>query len=587
MECVFLTPAGQTLFTRTDMESGHWVVQEMSMTADFPYDPGKVIQRGQWVSFRDPSTDEIQVFEVQQIVNSEPDHYQQITAEHICIAELSDCHINKTEITDKTAAQALTTALTGTLWSKGHNYASGTQTADFSRGSVWDAVATIQQNWNVHIIPRLVISSNGAISGRYLDIYPLHSYVEESQLGAGIRLSIRKNLYDPAVTYDDSEVITAMYGYGGSVEVAQSEGQDKNEELTFKDEVWTQTAAHPAKPADQTYLEWPEKTALYGRNGVPRFGYYQNGNIKDAAVLLEKTWESLQESSTPKISISGTVADLRRLGYNDQPIRLLQNVLVEIEETGEKIVQQIICLDVDLIDPTGNRVEIGDYISNIVYITRNTNDKASGGGGGGGGKGSMTNLEDDEAKTWTQFVRTQEKIGMVVGTYSGTDMILGGEIILAINDDGTEARISADKININGVVVAINASQLIIDADNIDIRGIIDSITTWDITVGTIDATEGTSAFHDIFVETQVDCADGKGMFDTIEVEDLETTSLKVNNTTASWQSTEVVTDITSQYYTGQYFAIADANLNITGRQYVAATSLVTPTKATIHYLGY
>jgi phage minor structural protein len=566
MECVFLTPAGQTLFTRTDMESGHWVVQEMSMTADFPYDPGKVIQRGQWISFRDPSTEEIQVFEVQQVVNTEPDHYQQITAEHICIAELSDCHINKTEITDKTAAQALTTALTGTLWSKGHNYASGTQTADFSRGSVWDAVSTIQQNWNVHIIPRLVISSNGAISGRYLDIYPLHSYVEESQLGAGIRLSIRKNLYDPAVTYDDSEVITAMYGYGGSVEVAQNEGQDKNEELTFKDEVWTQTAAHPAKPADQTYLEWPEKTALYGRNGVPRFGYYQNGNIKDAAVLLEKTWESLQESSTPKISIAGTVADLRRLGYNDQPLRLLQNVLVEIEETGEKIVQQIICLDVDLIDPTGNRVEIGDYISNIVYITRNTNDKASGGGGGGGGKGSMTNLEDDEAKTWTQFVRTQEKIGMVVGTYSGTDMILGGQIVLAINDDG--------------------GTTAVIQADCIDIQGIVEALVAYDVT---------TESFHSLGTIT----ADGEAIFNeglwavsadietTLTADDATFDTLTVSGITAAWQSTEVVTDISSQYYTGQYFGIVDANNVVTGRQFMAPVSLVTPTKTTIHYLGY
>jgi phage minor structural protein len=566
MECVFLTPAGQTLFTRTDMESGHWVVQEMSMTADFPYDPGKVIQRGQWISFRDPSTEEIQVFEVQQVVNTEPDHYQQITAEHICIAELSDCHINKTEITDKTAAQALTTALTGTLWSKGHNYASGTQTADFSRGSVWDAVSTIQQNWNVHIIPRLVISSNGAISGRYLDIYPLHSYVEESQLGAGIRLSIRKNLYDPAVTYDDSEVITAMYGYGGSVEVAQNEGQDKNEELTFKDEVWTQTAAHPAKPADQTYLEWPEKTALYGRNGVPRFGYYQNGNIKDAAVLLEKTWESLQESSTPKISIAGTVADLRRLGYNDQPLRLLPNVLVEIEETGEKIVQQIICLDVDLIDPTGNRVEIGDYISNIVYITRNTNDKASGGGGGGGGKGSMTNLEDDEAKTWTQFVRTQEKIGMVVGTYSGTDMILGGQIVLAINDDG--------------------GTTAVIQADCIDIQGIVEALVAYDVT---------TESFHSLGTIT----ADGEAIFNeglwavsadietTLTADDATFDTLTVSGITAAWQSTEVVTDISSQYYTGQYFGIVDANNVVTGRQFMAPVSLVTPTKTTIHYLGY
>jgi hypothetical protein len=306
------------------------------------------------------------------------------------------------------------------------------QSGDFSRGSVWDAVNTIQQNWNVYIKPRVVISSAGVITGRYLDIAPAEG------INRGLRLSISKNFLDPAVTYDDEGVITAMYGYGGSIEVAQSGGAaDKTEELTFKDEVWTATGGHPAKPAGQTYLEWPEKTALYGRNGRPRYGYYQNGSIKEASVLLEKTWESLQQSCNPKISISGTVVDLARLGYSDQTISLHEMVIVEIEETGEVFQKQIICCDVDLIDPTGSRVEIGDYIPNIVYINRDTNDKAKGGGGGGGGsKGSMTALEDSDVKTWTDFVKTQNKIGMVVGTYNGTDKVLGGQIVLAINDDG-------------------------------------------------------------------------------------------------------------------------------------------------------
>ena len=46
MEFIFFNQAGQTLFTRSDMESGHWVQHEMSVNAVFPFDPGKVIQRG-------------------------------------------------------------------------------------------------------------------------------------------------------------------------------------------------------------------------------------------------------------------------------------------------------------------------------------------------------------------------------------------------------------------------------------------------------------------------------------------------------------------------------------------------------------
>ena len=404
MECIFLNAAGQTLFVRDDMESGHWLEQEYNVTADFPFNPAKLIETGQRMAFRDPATDIIQVFEIQNVRNQDAEGFQQITAVHICIAELHDEHINRAEISDKTAAQALTTVLTGTLWSLGNNTASGTGNADISRGTVWDAVITLQQTYNVWITPRVVISSAGAITGRYLDIAPAEG------VWRGLRLSIRKNLLDPIVTYDDENVYTALYGYGGNVDKAQPSGDDTTEELTFKDVVWSATADHPAKPANQTYLEWPEKTALYGRNGRPRFGYYQNGNIKDANILLQKTWESLKNCCEPLISITGTITELYRLGYKDQPVRLHDMAIVEIEETGELFYKLVICNDVDLVNPDGTRPEIGEYIPNIIYINREANKKAGGGGGGGRGPGSMTNLEDDDIKAYTTFYNDGKKI---------------------------------------------------------------------------------------------------------------------------------------------------------------------------------
>ena len=565
MECIFLNAAGTTLFIRDDMESGHWVQQEMNLTADFPFDAGKKIQIGQRIAFRDPATDVIQVFEIKIVTNTEPDHYQQITAEHICISELTDEHINKTEIDEKTAAQALTTALTGTLWSVGNNSASGTQSADFSRGSVWDAVNTIQQNWNVYIRPRVVISSAGAITGRYLDIAEAHGTWN------GVRLSVMKNLLDPSVTYDDSEVITAMYGYGGNVEVAQSGGaQDTTEELTFKDVVWSATSSHPAKPANQTYLEWPEKTALYGRNGRPRYGYYQNGSIKDADVLLQKTWESLQQSCDPKITISGTVVDLYRLGYKDQPISLHDIAIVEIEETGETFQKEIITADIDLIDPTGSRFEIGDYVANIVYINRDTNEKASGGGGGGGGKGSMTNLEDDDVKTWTEFVKTQNKVGMVVGTFNGTDKVLGGQIVLAINDDG--------------------GTTALIQADTIDIQGIVDALTAYDVTTETITThntanfggevtfNEGAN-FNGTDVTGIVNLTADYGTFD-----DVKTDTLTVNSQDATWQSETIkwISTVSGNHYFLYSNGSNDTTPSGTSYGFIVAST----TQKTIHYLG-
>jgi phage minor structural protein len=444
MEFIFFNQAGQTLFTRSDMESGHWVQHEMSVNAVFPFDPGKVIQRGQRIAFRDPATDNLEVFEIRQVSTLEPDHYQQLTAEQIALSELSDEHIDHTEITDQTAAQALTAALAGTLWQVGTDTSSGTQSADFARGSVWQAVNTIKANWNVYITPRVVVSAAGVITGKYLDISPAGG------VWRGVRLSVRKNLPDPTVTYNDEEVLTALYGYGGTV---------NNAEVTFKDEVWTATADHPAKPANQTYLEWPEKTALYGRNGRPRYGYYQNANITSPSVLLQKTWEALKRTAEPKIRIAGSAADLSRIGYAEQPLRLHDLAIVEIAETGEVFQKEIITLDVDLVDPTENQLEIGDYIPNIVYINRETARHASG-GGGGGGRGQTAN-EAEQSETFAEFAKTNDMIGMVVGTTNGGYYIKAAEIVLSINQGhGTNIKLEADTIDINGVVSALAAQTI-------------------------------------------------------------------------------------------------------------------------------
>lgn len=444
IEFVFLNAAGSTLFTRSDAESAHWIQHDMQVRAEFPYDPDKVIQRGQRIAFRDPATDSLEVFEIRQVTTTEPDHYQQITAESIAIAELQDEHIDAAEIDDKTASQALTSILSGTLWSVGADTTSGTQSADISRGSVWQAVNVVRQNWNCYITPRVVIEG-GVITGRYLDIVPAGGTFR------GVRLSVNKNFLDPVVTYNDEDVLTALYGYGASV---------NDTELTFKDEVWAATADHPAKPANQTYLEWPEKTAIYGRNGRPRFGYYQNAEITNAGVLLQKTWEALQRTAEPKISISGTCADLSRLGYVDAPMRIHDLAIIEIEDTGEVYEKEIIQLDVDLLDPSNNQVDIGDYIPNIVYINRETAQRASGGGGGGGGRG-QTEAEAEQSATFAEFAKTSDMIGMVVGTTNGGYYVKAGQIVLAINaDGGTNIKLQADTIDIDGIITALQSEDL-------------------------------------------------------------------------------------------------------------------------------
>ena len=390
MTFTFLDMAGKVLFTRDDAEQAEWTTEEYSLSLEFPYLSDKKVTIGQRVFFKDPATGAHQVYEVKNAQTFQPDSYQSITAEHICISELSDEHIDTKEITDKTAASALSSVLTGTLWTVGKAEVNPKSSGDVSRGSVWQAVLEIKDNWNVYIEPRVSVAADGTIT-RKLDI------LSTDGVWNGIRLSIDKNLLDPSVTYDDSEVYTALFGYGGTD--PEDTSTDKKE-TTFEDVVWSKTSSHPAKPKGQKYLEDPTATANYGRNGRARYGFYQNSDITDPNVLLEKTWETLQTVSKPKISIEGTVADLYRLGYADVPLKLHDLALVEVLPSGYKAQIQIIRLTVDLLDASQSTVTIGSYIPNIIYNHRKTNESATGSRGGGGGNSA------EDTNSWQEFRTT-------------------------------------------------------------------------------------------------------------------------------------------------------------------------------------
>ncbi|MBO5670015.1 MAG: phage tail protein, partial [Clostridia bacterium] len=375
MEFLFLTASNVPLFTRSDAETATWQAEEMSLRLLFPYDKDKPAERGMRVFFRD-ADGAIQPYEIRKVRNFEPDHYQEITAEHIAISELTDRIFTQTDFDDVTAGSILSSLLTGTGWSVGNDTSSGTSSLKLSNTTVWDAIANLRTNWNVYITPRVTFTAAG-ITGKYLDIAPA------AGIWNGLRLSINKNADDLGVTYDDTAVKTAIYGYGK--QITEGSGSTAVKTITtFADTVWTATAEHPAKPAGQTYVEDPQATALYGRDGTPRFSFYQNSDIDDPALLLQKSWEYLKTVREPKVTIDCTIRDLYRLGYTDQPVRLHDIALVDVEPLGITLHREIIKLSIDLLDPLQTQVTIGDYIPNIVYIAKQTSHSASGGGGGGG-----------------------------------------------------------------------------------------------------------------------------------------------------------------------------------------------------------
>ena len=469
MDFLFFNAANQPLFTRNDAERAEWTVEQFSFFGLFPFDAGKVIERGQRVAFQDADGN-WQAFEIRKAKSYEPDHYQEITAEHIAVAELTDEHVQPKEWTNQTAQAALSSIMTGTLWQIGTVTASGTSSGEISYGSVWQGMNTIASNWNVYILPRITIGPSG-ITGRYLDITPAQGNWR------GLRLSINSNIEEAGVTYDDTNVLTAMYGYGKTstpdqpITPTSPQPQDlPAEPLTFTDVVWTATAEHPAKPANQAYLENPTAKALYGRNGRNRFGYYQNGDVTDPNVLLDLTWKALKKDSEPLISIDGTLHDLKRLGYADQTIRLHDTAIVEILPAGVEVQREIIQLDVDLLNPLATRVTIGAYIPNIIYINKEVSSYATGGGGyGSGGRRGQTTKEKEWSEFETEISANQYQILLRAWQQNKNNEILR-QAGIQLNAQGVLVYATDNELNIGSKiqVQANRITQEVSDRSNAD-----------------------------------------------------------------------------------------------------------------------
>lgn len=516
---IFFNNADEILFTRTDAESANWQVDELNLTCLFPYVPEKTITRGMRIAFEDDDG-VLQPFEVRKVRNYEPDRYQEITCEHIVISELTDIHTGEQELTGVTPSSALSSiisaqpdTITGAKrWAVGNVTATDTSSGDISMGSVWQNIRNIETNWNVYILPRVTWSASG-ITGRYLDIVPA------SGVWHGFRLSIDKNADELGVTVDDTEVKTALYGYGGNSYTYKTDNLDKDKTpINLIGYTW------PGKPSGASinstlgYIEDTAATAMYGRNGVPRFGFYQNGDISDQATLASKTWEALQTTNKPVVTVDCMVRDLYRMGYHDEKIRLHDTVLVELLPMNDVLQLEIIKLAVDLLDPTATRPTIGEYVPNIVYIQRQTAETASGGAGRGisGRRGGET---ETEAK-WSEF-QAEFVVNNAIMSYhavqvdhdnkvlkaAGMDIDANGAIIYAennVNQIGSKFHVQSDqismvvttttdpdtgansyKVNAASIILGINQtvpgqqsySNALISADLVHLKGSGSSIT--------------------------------------------------------------------------------------------------------------
>ena len=193
-----------------------------------------------------------------------------------------------------------------------------TVTTNFYYLSAKDSLKKLQELTGVEFTFKVEISGN-KITDKWVEVY--------KELGN--RTLKRFNYGTNALTVkretNHSELYTALIGRGKGEEVGETDAGDATygRKINFADVEWKKSAGKPVdKPKGQKYIELPQATAEFGvkmldGRKVPRIGMVEFSETEDPEVLIEQTWQALQEYARPKVLFSATVANIGDTGIGD------------------------------------------------------------------------------------------------------------------------------------------------------------------------------------------------------------------------------------------------------------------------------
>lgn len=318
------------------------------------------------------------LFEISTRELREPDGVWEVNGIDKAICELMDEPVTDVRARDITIGVYLTRLLASTRFTLGQAGVnpSGSTTGYYE--SVWSAMAKAMEAYDVRLVPYYVLSG-GKITNRLVDI--LSTEAEDR----GRIFELGDDLAGLSVSYDDSQIKTALYGRGQGVQI--DGGDDSSDpaygrRLTFADVVWTTAGGDPAdKPSGQEWIGDPDALAAYGRDGRHRFGFVTFDDETDAEELLTKTWDYLQKIKDPIISITGTLQDTARLfGRGHEAVALYDSVLVRMVRliNGTKIKTdiraQIVDVVRDYVQPEQTKLTIGNAVITAGALVRQLSD---------------------------------------------------------------------------------------------------------------------------------------------------------------------------------------------------------------------
>ncbi|UQX56132.1 phage tail protein [Cytobacillus pseudoceanisediminis] len=333
---------------------------EFSVPAD--HEAAAHVKENNLVTFKDEDGD----FQLFQIYKIEEEHngieiVTKAYAEH-AFFEMNDDIIEDLRTVDGTADSAMTDALSKSRFKKGTVADLGLRTTNFYYESAISSIQKIISTWGGELKKRINFDGS-AIIGRFVDL------LARRGADTGKRFEFTKDLVSIKRTVDTSNLKTALYGRGNG---EQTETGGYTRRLTFADVVWNGSGLDPVdKPLGQQWVGDPVALEQFGRidpdtgKKIHRFGVFEDGEETDPEALLDKTWNALQSTNTPRITYEMNVLDLEQItGLSHEKVRLGDTVFaIDKEFTPElRVEARVIEIKRDLVNPENTEIILGNFL---------------------------------------------------------------------------------------------------------------------------------------------------------------------------------------------------------------------------------
>ncbi|UOE96080.1 phage tail protein [Alkalihalobacillus sp. LMS39] len=338
-----------------------------SFTIEADVEDAQYVVEENQVVFRDKDGD-LRLYVIKELDDIDNENGPETTA--ICepaFMENKERIIVDKRLVDKTANEALTTALEPTRWEGEVEVELGKGTTNFYYLSSVDAVWKILEVWGGEFKDIVEFDEN-QITRRVIKIV--------QRLGAdrGKRYEIDHDIEEIQRTLL-SYPVTALYGRGASLPIEDDEGNETGgftRYIDFGEVEWKVSNGDPVnKPKGQLWVGDPIALQKYGRekNGklLHREGIWADHNIEDPKELLHATWEQLQKANKPEVNYQLSVELLESIaGYEHEKASLGDTTRAIDRQFARpiEIQSRIIAMEYDVLNIEGTAiVEMGQFLS--------------------------------------------------------------------------------------------------------------------------------------------------------------------------------------------------------------------------------